>query len=285
MNKIKYISILILLISFSSCEFLKPQEEEDFVARVNDSYLYQEDIKGLVSEGTPKEDSAIIINNFINNWATQQLLLDQAKVNLPIEKQQEFNELVQRYENELYTKAYADAYVAKRLDTALSEVNIQTYYEKNKENFKLNEDLVKIRYINLPKENSNFSEIKEHFKAFEKKDKEALQDMSLQFNSYSLNDSVWVKTVDVYNRIPLLKSENKDSFLKKANFLQLEDSLSVYLVHVNDVKLRYEEAPLAYVKPTIKQILLNRKKLELIKDLEKDITKDAIKNKKFEIRN
>jgi len=36
------------------------------------------------------------------------------------------------------------------------------------------------------------------------------------------------------------------------------------------------------VSPTIEQIILNKRKLELIKKLEKDITKDAIKDKKFE---
>ncbi len=41
--------------------------------------------------------------------------------------------------------------------------------------------------------------------------------------------------------------------------------------------------PLSYIKPTIEQIILNKRKLELIKKLEKDITKDAIKNNDFEI--
>ena len=67
--------------------------------------------------------------------------------------------------------------------------------------------------------------------------------------------------------------------------MQLEDSLGVYLVFVEDVKLRNEQAPLEYSLPNIKQILLNKRKLELIKKLEKDITQDAIKNEQFEIYN
>ena len=67
------------------------------------------------------------------------------------------------------------------------------------------------------------------------------------------------------------------------NCIQLKDSLGVYLMKINDVLLRNETAPIEYVKPTIDQIVINKRKLELIKEIEKDITKDAIKNKQFEI--
>lgn len=71
--------------------------------RVNNSYLYEEDIKSLVGEGISDEDSAIIVNSYVNRWATQQLLIDRAKLNLPEARQREFNELVENYKNELYT--------------------------------------------------------------------------------------------------------------------------------------------------------------------------------------
>lgn len=89
----------------------------------------------------------------------------------------------------------------------------------------------------------------------------------------------------VISKIPGVNSENKNQLLKKSNFVQLKDSLGVYLMQVNDVLLRNDTAPLEYVKPTIRQIVINKRKLELIKKLEKDITKDAIKNKEFEIYN
>ena len=56
-------------------------------------------------------------------------------------------------------------------------------------------------------------------------------------------------------------------------------------MQINNVLLRNETAPLEYVRPTIQQIVINKRKLELIRELEKDITKDAIKNKQFEIYN
>ena len=100
-----------------------------------------------------------------------------------------------------------------------------------------------------------------------------------------MTDSVWIRLDQDINKIPVVTIENKDELLKKSNFIQLKDSLGLYLMQINDVLLRNSTAPLEYVKPTINQIVINKRKLELIKQLEKDIKKDAINNKQFEIYN
>ncbi|MDT0644693.1 peptidyl-prolyl cis-trans isomerase [Zunongwangia sp. F363] len=267
------------------CDYFKPAKERKAVVRVNDSYLYEEDIMALIEEDTSPEDSAVIVSNYINRWATQQLLIDRAELNLPQKQQEEFNDLVENYRNEIYTNAYTDAVVSKKLDTTVNPDEVEAYYEQNKENFRLNEDLVKLRYINLDKENTNFDEIKEAIRRFNEEDKEELESLALQFKNYSMNDSVWVRTKAVYDKIGPLSADDRSRLLKKSNYLQLEDSLNVYLVYVKDVLERNEQAPLEYAAATIEQILLNKQKLELVKELEKDITKDAIKNNEFEIYN
>lgn len=281
----KFILLLILPLLFSGCKYFKELEEREIVARVNESYLYKEDIQALISEDISAEDSSLIVSNFITRWATQQLLIDKAMFNLSQTQQQEFDELVRNYKNELYTKAYADALVAKQLDTAFNPDEIENYYQEHLENFRLNEDLVKLRFINLDRNSIDFQEIRKKFIRFDEQDKIDLDKTALQFKGYSFNDSIWVSTRSVYDRIGPLNDGNKSQLLKKSNFLQLEDSLEVYLVYVNDVLLRNDQAPLEYATSTIKQIILNRRKADLVKELEKDITRDAIENKQFEIYN
>lgn len=253
------------------------------MARVNDTYLYHDDINNLVSEGTSKEDSAVVVQNYINNWATQQLFFDGAKLNLNETKQQAFNKLVQQYKNDLYTKAYIEALVKKNLDTVVTQQEAETYYQQHKEIFKLNEELIKFRYIHVNNNLINFNTVEKKFRQFNAADKKALDSLSVQFKSYSLNDSIWIKLSQVVNKIPAINLENRAQLLKKSNFVQLKDSLGVYLMQINDVLKSNDTAPLEYVMPTIKQIVINRRKLELIKQLEKDITTDAIKNNQFEI--
>ena len=269
----------------SSCDFFKKADDRVQVARVNDAYLYYDDIKDLVSEETSVEDSTLLVQNFINRWATQQLLVDGAMLNLNETKQDAFNKLVIQYKNDLFTKAYIEALVKRSIDTAITKEEAETYYNKNKEVFKLNEELIKFRYLHVDENIIDFKNIERKFKRFNFSDKRELDSISIQFKSYSLNDSIWIKVSQVINKIPALNPENKNQLLKKSNFLQLKDSLGVYLMQINDVLLRNDTAPLEYVKPTIEQIVINKRKLELIRELEKDITKDAIKNKQFEIYN
>lgn len=282
-HSIKNLVLIVFCVLVSACDYFAKEEEREVIARVNQSYLYREDIVPLVGEGVSPEDSALIVSNFVNRWATQQLLIDKAKFNLSAQQQNEFDELVRNYKNELYSKAYADALVAKQLDTSFNQIEIEEYYKNNLENFRLNEDLVKLRFINLDKNSINFPDIKQKFIQFNEQDKKDLDKMSLTFKAFSFNDSVWVSSRSVYDKIGPLNDTNKSQLLKKSNFLQVEDSLEVYLVYVKDFLQRNDQAPLEYATSTIKQIILNQRKADLVQKLEKDITRDAIENEQFEI--
>ncbi|WP_420573832.1 peptidyl-prolyl cis-trans isomerase [Kordia sp.] len=280
----KLIAIISLSLCFS-CEYFQQSNEGEPVARVGESYLYKSDLAPFLSDNISAEDSAVIVNNYINRWATQELFIQRAKINLPQEKQDAFEELIEEYRNDLYIEAYKEAIVKQTIDTMVTAFDEAAYYDKNKENFKLNEELLKLRYINIAKDNSNIDEITERFERFEEEDKIILDSLAIQFNNYSLNDSIWVKKTQVFKKIPLITTENKAKYLKKSQFSQIEDSLEVYLVRIEDKIGRNDVAPLAYVRPTVRQIILNKRKLEFIRKLEKDITKDAIKQKQFETYN
>ena len=273
---------IISIITLSSCDYFKQDNLGNPIARVNNSYLYQKDIKNLIFENTSKEDSTLIVANFINRWATKQLLIDQSIVNLPQEKQDAYNDLVNQYKIDLYIEAYKSSIVAKQLDSIIALKELEDFYNKNKENFKLNDDLLKIRYIHIDKNFSNTKELVEKFKRFDSIDKQALTDLSIKFKAFNLNDSIWIKNDVLIGALPVLKYSNSQ-VLKKTNFTQLQDSLGVYLVKIEAVLKTNDIAPLSYVKQTIGQILLNKRKQELLKKIEKDITKDAIKNKNFEL--
>ncbi|WP_367180223.1 peptidyl-prolyl cis-trans isomerase [uncultured Lacinutrix sp.] len=266
-----------------SCKFFKSSTDENAIARVNEAYLYQDDILDILPENYTKEDSTIIVNDYINRWATEQLLVNGATLNLEESTQKDFDRLVKQYRSDLYSKAYLEALVYKSLDTLVTSQEAEAYYENNKEAFKLNEDLIKFRYINLDNNRLDLSDIKEKFKRYNLSDKKHLDSIAIQFRSYSLNDSAWIRLDQAIIKIPVITTENKNELLKKSNFIQLKDSLGLYLMQINEVQTRNSIAPLEYVNPTINQIVINKRKLELIRQLEKDITKDAIKNKQFEI--
>ena len=278
----KLLSSFILFIFFTSCDYVKKNQAEGAIARINAQFLFKSDLAGLVSEGASKEDSTLIVTNYINRWATQQILINQAKKNLSQEKLNDFEILVNEYKDDLYTEAYKSVIVSRQLDTVISEKEYDEFYALNKENFKLNDVLLKLRFIHVDEDYANIKSIKEKFRRFDIEDKKELSEMSIQFKATNFNDSIWVEKDALFNVLPVLQTKGKQ-VLKKSNYSQLQDSLGVYLVKIEDVLGLRDTAPLAYIKPSLKLIILNKRKLELIKKLEKDITKDAIKNNEFEI--
>ena len=280
MNKI-FLTIINLIV-LCSCDFINQENLDAPIARVNDSYLYQKDIKNLIFENTSKDDSTLIVTNFINRWATKQLLIDQSIINLTQEKQDAYNNLVNQYKTDLYIEAYKSSIVAKRLDSIITFEELEKFYNQNKENFKLNDDLLKIRYIHIDENFSNTKELVEKFKRFDSIDKNELTKLSIKFKAFNLNDSIWIKNDLLIGVLPVLK-QNNIQVLKKTNFTQLQDSLGVYLVKIEAVLKTNDIAPLSYVKPTIEQIVINKRKQEILKKIEKEITIDAIKNKNFEL--
>lgn len=270
----------------NSCDyFFKQVDDRQPIARVNETFLYQEDILHLLSDDITPQDSTIRVSNFINQWATEQLLVAGARVNLNEEKLETFDKMADDYKKDLYASAYLEALVARSIDTLVSIEEAGKYYEENKDIFNLNEDLIKFKYVEVDEKREDISDLKQKLERYNNQDKKELDSIAIQFKSYSLNDSIWIKVNQVVDKIPVITTKNKNELLKKTNFIQLKDSLSLYLMHINEVLERNNTAPLEYVKPTIDQIVINKRKLELIKELEKDITKDAIKNKQFEIFN
>ena len=273
---------IISLIVLCSCDFINQDNLDTPIARVNDSYLYKKDIKNLIFENTSKDDSTLIVTNFINRWATKQLLIDQSIINLTQEKQDAYNNLVNQYKTDLYIEAYKSSIVAKQLDSVITFEELEKFYNQNKENFKLNDNLLKIRYIHIDENFSNTKELVEKFKRFDSIDKNELTKLSIKFKAFNLNDSIWIKNDLLIGVLPVLK-QNNIQVLKKTNFTQLQDSLGVYLVKIEALLKTNDIAPLSYVKPTIEQIVINKRKQEILKKIEKEITIDAIKNKNFEL--
>ena len=273
--------LVIFLLFFSCDNYFKNTSNVD-LARVNDDYLSQSDVKDVIDTSSNSNDSTIIINNYINNWATNKLLINRALINLPEENQNNIQELVDNYKNEILINSYIDALIEKNMNLEVSKFELDSLYVRYKETFKLNDELFKIRFIYLSKVNPDINLFKSKLKRFNNDDLKYLDSLSFQFNRYSFNDSVWRNKNEVFYQLPDLKKVN-NYMLKKSNFIEIKDSLGLYLINIKDVLKSNQYAPLDYVSETLKRMIINSRKLKFIDQLRKDITKDAIKNKRFEI--
>lgn len=279
----KGVILLFFALMLLSCGGKESGSPADAAARVNDAYLDREELQGLVPPGASKKDSIAIIKSFIDRWASQKLMYDAATVNIDADKQQELDELIRQYKTDLYTKAYLEELVKQSVDTTVTEDQLGSYYDENKENFRTTGMLVKLRYLRMAKDHAKFNQARQRFNSGNKKDKVALNEMTLHFKNYAFNDTVWTSMSEVYQKLPFITPDNRGKYIASGIAYQYPDSADVYLVKVSRVLDRNMVAPFEYIKPTLKEVIINTRKLELIKKIQKDITDDAIKNNKYEI--
>ena len=270
--------IIILLIC--SCG-LPTNEESNAVARVGEDFLLISDLENQI--GPNGGDSLQITMRTINEWAEELLYLKKAEINLSSREKIGLEELVSTYRNDLYVKTYKDKAIQSQLDSIVGKEEIESYFEQNKFNFKTNKDLMRGRYVRVRNENYNLRSIRKSIRRYNEDDKVFLDSIALQFTTYSLNDSIWVQASQFFNRLPSIPERRYKNFLKNDTFFELQDSLEVYLVVIEEVVLRNDLAPLDYVAPTLKQILINKRKLELMRQLDREIIEEGLRQNIYEV--
>lgn len=275
----KYVFSLLLLAVLACAT---PERKEGALARVGEKFLFADDLQGLVPPGTSKEDSVLLVRQHIERWALRRLLTDAAERNLGKQKAA-LDTLVSDYRRSLYVNAYLEEVVKQSVDTVVAESEMQAFYEENKSNFKTNKTLLRLRYVRFSKDHPRRSQIRSKFFDMRPSDQKFWDTYGLQFKSFALNDSVWVGMENVYSRLPFITPENQSEYIRSGKSIEHTDSTDVFLVKIRAVLGATQIGPYTYFKPTIKEVILNQRKLQLIKKFEKDITHDAIKDKNYEI--
>lgn len=275
------IGLVALLLS--SCDTATDGNELDGtpVARVYDKKLYAEELNPALTSGLSSEDSAKVIKGYIQNWIKQQVLLKKAESNLT-EEQKDKKKQVEDYRNSLIIYEYESLLIAQRLDTIVSEEEIKEHYTKNQQDFELQENIVKINYVKLPKDAEDATKLWGWMNSDKPADKKKLQDYCvLKAVNYYLDDSTWLYLNDIAKEINIQYDQSQ--FLKQQKFFSLQDGEYLYLIKIIDFRIKNSISPLEFEKEKIKNIIINKRKVELLRDVELKMMRDAELNKDIEV--
>ncbi|MGB0882586.1 MAG: hypothetical protein ACPGSO_06500 [Vicingaceae bacterium] len=271
-----------LLLVFSSCSFFTEKAERNIIARVGDKSLVESDVDGIVPKESSKSDSMLIVNNYIENWVKDNLILNKAEENLA-EKQKDVSKQLEDYRRSLIVYTYEKELIKKRLDTSVLGYEIQDFYDKNTHNFELKNDIVKVAFLKVNKKAPQLKKIRKLYKNKKEDDNEALKELAHQYaEKFHLNDNQWILFDELKNEVPLNVNESS-GFLKNVKNIELEDSLSFYFVRIKDYKLKGDVSPLSFESKNIKNIIINKRKLSLINKIRSELYDEAFLNKDIEI--
>jgi hypothetical protein len=279
----KTVIILLAVFLFNGCRHNNRTVERVPVAEVGKVILYYDNIPRLIQRGINQDDSAAIIQNYINKWAKRELLLQKAEENLSPELKDEIARQLVETRTNLVIYQYQRQMMQEKMDTIISETELEDYYNANEKSFILNSNIVKALFIKLPVETPDLNKIKLLARSNEQSDLQQLEKYCYQFaEKFDDFNEEWV-TMDRISIELQQDIENEENFLKRNTFFETSDSSSVCLVSIRDYRLRSSTAPFEYVREDIKRIILNTRRFEYIQSLENGIYNEALKKNNFKI--
>ena len=252
------------------------------MAKAYDKYLYISDLKGIVPPGTNKRDSLSITKNFIDNWIRQQILIHQAENNLS-EDQKDFTERLENYRNSLVIFQYETELIKQKLDTIVSKQEIEKYYKDNQVNFILRQNIVQANWVKLKPGSKGDAKLKKLLTSNRDNDRNKLEEFCQENASdFSLDNEKWIAFDDLAKIIPI-KTTDQEALVKKNNVLELKDSLAIYYVKFRDFKTKENVSPLNFEEKNIREIILNKRRLQLIEKMQNEVFEKASKQNDFVI--
>jgi len=261
------------------CSNLTYNNSNNLIARAGESFLYQNDLPEFYSE----EDSINKFMSFVETWAKEKVLYDLSLVNLSQSKKSEIDQLVNNYQIDLYINSYKDLIINNRIDSVVTNEQIDSFYEKNYNNFRLNENLIKYRYVRVPDDNINIGAIRRYISRVNQQDRQFLDSLNFQFADLKLDDSIWFTERDVISSVTFINQNNKSKYLIKNRLFNIRESNYINFFIVEDILKSGNIPPLSYLYERIKSTIINKRKLTLLENLNKGILNDAIKSRKYEI--
>ena len=134
---------LVGLLVVSACTSDEPPES--YVARVGDHYLRQEQLERRLQGLPPALDSSQARQQVIDQWVTRTLLLQEAQ-RLNLENDPEVRRQLEQQRRSTLVTAMTNR-LHEATDVSPTEDEIRTYFEQHREQLRLREPYVRIRYL------------------------------------------------------------------------------------------------------------------------------------------
>ena len=270
---LKHILFFSIILLSLSCE---RESTEVKLARFQNIYLNESNLVNEIPLNLNKEDSTIFVKNYIHKWLVNQMIMEKSENMIPF-KVTNVEKKINKYKMSLISYEFEQFYINKRLDTTISQSEINGYYKSHLDDFVLNDYVVKCMYMKVPKKSNLLKIIKNNY--FLKNEKMVDQIMKIgQSEEASLyyNPEEWVFFDDLLKQIPILEKYSKIDFIKKKKKVVLEYNENVYFINVFDYIIKNGTSPLSFEENKIKSIILNQRAKNIRKKLRIDLYNDGI---------
>jgi len=274
--------LLFTLILLTSCSGFFKKKTERTLARAYGEYLFESDMKGVVAPGISAKDSIMIVKSYVDSWVRQRLILHQAEKNLQ-SSQLDFSKQLENYKNSLIIFEYENQLIRQKLDTVVTDEESGNYYNTNPNTFLVRDIIVRVQYAKLPLKSKFIPQARLLLLSDKPDERNKLADLCEQQSfGYFIDDQKWIYFTDLMNEVPL-RPADRDDFLKKNRQVEVNDQTFTWLIRFRDYRLRDSNSPLELEKQKIHDIILNKRKMQLLGKMHEYIYQNGLKQNDFEV--
>lgn len=280
----RYRAVYIVLFTFllAGCNLF--QEKSVPIAKVGDKVLTLKDLERDIPNYLDKDDSVMWADDYIKKWVERELLLMKAEENLS-DQMKDVSKELEEYRNSLIIFRYKNELLKQKLDTTVNESDIENYFNQHRESFILNRNIVRAIYIKVPVEVSSPESLKDMCATDEPGKMARLNEYCLSYaKAYDRFNDHWVPADMVLKNLPI-EITDQDKLIQRNRFIESSDANYYYLVCIRDYRLTGQVSPLDYVRTQIKNLILNKQKLEFLKQIDKDVYTEGIDKNKVKLYN
>lgn len=271
---------IIIIFCFFACKKPQVTENNDALVKLNDKVLLKSEVLSLIPKGISSADSSLLAESYIKKWVKEKLVYDVAQQNLA-DEQADIDNLVENYRKSLIRYRYQEKLVREKLSSVIKESDMKSFYEANPEKFKLDKNLIKGLFLKIPVDAPNVAQVKEWYKSPTEPALEKIEKYSVQYATvYEYFYDKWVDFDDVMDNIPD-HIANPVAFLKNNKSLEVKDSSYYYFLNIKQYLPVGSVEPYEYAEPEIRDILVNQRKLEFLRNFEDELYNDALKKGKM----
>jgi len=269
----------LLFLTFG-CGEPDPHADDPILARVHQKTLRLSELDGMFPENATAEDSLLIRRAFINRWSREASLQNEAERNLPTDLN--IDRLVRDYRASLVSSHYEEVLISMRLDSSISQEELEAYYESSKSQYLLEKPIVRCLFIRVPYPTPEEETLQQLWNNGKITDTMALENYCERLSEVALlQPEAWYSLDDIAMQLPegTLTAANVNS---KREFSQ-QDGSNRYYFRLLEMKPRLEIAPLSYVEEQARKVILHGRKANVINEAREEIFERDLDNNDIEI--
>lgn len=281
---IRTASIFLVLVLAVSCNRVKNESDRMAVAKAGDRILYFDQIPStLVMPGMSGTDSISAVQSYIRRWSRKELVALRAEENLTADYKDEVNRQLDEMRNNLLIYQYQQQMIIQRMDTVVTDSELQDYYVSNLNTFSLTTNLVKALFIKLPAATPDIGKVRKLYNSSIPEEIRELEDYCSRFAlRYDDYDDAWIPFTHLLMEVPL-EIENQEEWLARNSAVELKDDKFTYFVAIREYKLRNSVAPFEYIHGQVRTIILNNRRNDFLQKLEDGIYNEAVRSNTLKV--